>query len=241
MTPGLNFQLGLDTTLSAASAISLTLGKWAMIFVSYTYTYGGYGSSNFYIDGAYGNPGLGTHTAYGANGNTVFSASDYVQFGAGFVGQLRRLQVYSPAAFRLNPAPCDPTTCALDIGFSNPPTCLQPVCSSGYYYEFGYCKGICLSFFRSNIPIDCPTGCSACSDAATCTSCSSRYYLSGTSCPQCPIHCSSCTSSTSCQSCDSDYGMYGNLCMLCPSGTYLTSDQICKGNSSLQYFILKAL
>ena len=113
-----------------------------MIYVSYTYTYGGYGATNFYIDGSYVGPSLATHTAYGANGNMVFSASDYVQFGAGFLGQLRRLQVYSPAAFRLNPDSCNPSTCAIDLGFSTPPTCLKPVCSSGYFEEFGFCDSI---------------------------------------------------------------------------------------------------
>ena len=55
----------------------------------------------------------------------------------------------------------------------------------------------------------------------------------------CPTHCSSCTSSSVCTSCNSGYGIYGNLCMLCPSGTYLTTDQICKGKSI--YLFLKRL
>lgn len=148
MDSTLNLHIGLDTVQSIASTTPLTLGKWAAIFVSYSYTYGGYGVANFYIDGALVDPAIATNTAYGANGNTVFSTSDYVRIGAGFIGQLRRLQVYSPAAFRLNPNTCDSSTCGLDFGFSVPLTCLQAVCTTtGSYTSFGSCE----STFNGNL------------------------------------------------------------------------------------------
>ena len=36
---------------------------------------------------------------------------------------------------------CDPLTCSLEIGYSNPPTCLAAVCNAGYYPIFESCEG----------------------------------------------------------------------------------------------------
>ena len=158
-----------------------------MVYVSYTYTYGGFGVANAYIDGNLADIYLATTTAYGAHGNTAFSTSDYVLIGHGFPGQLRRFQVYSPAALRLNVEPCGPSTCSLEIGFSIPPTCLQPACSPGDYYDgFGYCEGYSHNCLSTYPLVDCPTGCSECTDDTTCTSCGSGYYLPGSLCVVCP-------------------------------------------------------
>ena len=95
-----------------------------------------------YINGKKGPDAL-TGSGYGSS---VFSSSDRVRFGEGFLGELRRIQVYSPAAWRLNPTPCDSTTCALDIGFSIPPTCLKAVCTTaGTYTSFGTCESILIN------------------------------------------------------------------------------------------------
>jgi len=68
-----------------------------MVTVSYSYTFGNYGVSALYLNSELGP--IKTGTAYGSS---IFSSSDRVRFGEGFVGQIRRIQVYSPAAFRVN-------------------------------------------------------------------------------------------------------------------------------------------
>jgi len=68
-----------------------------MVTVTYSFTYGGYGVSIIYINTQTGP--IITGTAYESS---IFSSSDRVRFGEGFIGQIRRIQVYSPAAFRVN-------------------------------------------------------------------------------------------------------------------------------------------
>jgi len=147
----------------------------------------------------------------------------------------------------------------MEIGFSNPPNCLKTTCTTdGFYSSLGTCErieyiSILLNFFQklvlqvvrlvrilqlvnhaaleiisiaqqlvlnvqkeNMLPhqqlarvkrfifitlnlLDCPPGCSSCIDAQTCTSCNSGLALSQ------------------------------NYCLPCPTGTYLTSDQLCKG------------
>jgi len=189
VTPNGQFKItqatAISTTITSPESTTLTLGAWAMVYVSYSFTSGGYGASNIYVDGKKSGDAI-TVKAYGSS---VFSSSDRVRFGEGFIGQIRRIQVYSPAAWRVNPKPCDSTTCALDIGFSIPPTCIQAVCiTTGTYTSFGSCESKTLiNYFESNFSKKgCPKGCSACTDATTCQSCHSDYYHDGTRCLKCP-------------------------------------------------------
>jgi len=84
------------------SAVSLTetmtLGQWNSIYLSYIFTAGGYGMALTYINGMM-TSGIGTITT--APSPSVFSTSDEIKIGGGFKGYLRRLQIYSPAAFGL--------------------------------------------------------------------------------------------------------------------------------------------
>jgi len=147
ITPNGQFIITQDGTTSTETT-TFTLGTWTMVYVSSSYSFGGYGASNIYIDGKLG-PHAVTIAGYGSS---VFSNSDRVRFGEGFSGQIRRIQVYSPAAFRLNPKPCDATTCALDIGFTIPATCMQAVCTSaGTYTSFGTCGSILINENFTNL------------------------------------------------------------------------------------------
>ena len=141
------FVVSQDSVTSSATT-AFVLGTWTMVFVSYSYSVGGYGASNIYLNGIRG-PSAITTAGYGSS---VFSTSDRVTFGEGFLGQIRRIQVYSPAAFRLNPTPCDSTTCSLDIGFTIPATCMQAVCTtSGTYTSFGSCESILINKNLTNL------------------------------------------------------------------------------------------
>jgi len=86
-------------SITESMAPGLTLNQWSTVFVSYSYTYGGFGISAIYIDGQFTNIPPRSSTGYLAS---AFSTSDVVKFGGGFIGKLRRFQVYSPAGFRPN-------------------------------------------------------------------------------------------------------------------------------------------
>ena len=76
---------------------TLALGQWIMVYVMYSLTSGGYGVSMLFVDGIYQ-----VFASYNdVAGAKVFSALDTVKFSGGFTGQLRRMQIYSPAAFSL--------------------------------------------------------------------------------------------------------------------------------------------
>ena len=86
---------------NAESSLTLNLGEWYWIYASYIYTVGGVGVSAVYINGG---QFLAPYTS-NAQGASKLSNTDLVRFGAGFSGKLRRMQVYSPAALKLNESP----------------------------------------------------------------------------------------------------------------------------------------
>ena len=75
-----------------------------MIYASYVYTHGGRGLSIVHINGM---PATGYADTGAAYGPTFFSNSDIIYIGPGFTGQLRRLQIFSPAAFELDQGSSD--------------------------------------------------------------------------------------------------------------------------------------
>jgi len=88
----------LKTKIKAGSAEMLqilSVGQWTTVYVVYTFTYGGHGFSKIYINGA---DALGIVAIIDAPRPSVFSNLDVVKIGRGFIGQLRRIQIYSPAA-----------------------------------------------------------------------------------------------------------------------------------------------
>lgn len=108
--------------------------------------------SFFYNDGVFPTLAKATVSVNGAEPDSdlnyfgwpsgVFSIDDPIFIGMGFIGQLKRIQIYSPAAYELNTKACDSTTCAFDIGFSQPPTCLKPICATpATYASFSSCEG----------------------------------------------------------------------------------------------------
>jgi len=76
----------------------ILVGQWTAIYVVYAFTSGGFGVSMVYIDGF-----LANSAALTTNGlsPSAFSTSDIVKIGQGFTGKLKRIQIYSPAAFGL--------------------------------------------------------------------------------------------------------------------------------------------
>ena len=77
---------------------TISLGQWNSIYVGFVFTAGGYGMSLIYINGLMANA-IGTIPA--APSPAAFSTNDEIKIGGGFKGYLRRLQIYSPAAFGL--------------------------------------------------------------------------------------------------------------------------------------------
>lgn len=129
---------------SAVGTTVLELGKWNQVYFSLLYTSGKFGEVLVQINGG---PVDSFHSGTVSMSRTWFSTSDLIAIGSGFIGQLRRFQVYSPAALELNSQPCDSTTCTATLGFSDPQTCLEAVCSNGYYTSFGSCEGILFRCF----------------------------------------------------------------------------------------------
>jgi len=84
----------IDSTTSALITPAIQQGKWTMIYASYAYTYGGLGVAVVYINGVLATGNAVTASAYGPS---VFTNADYIRIGKGFLGQLRRLQIFSPA------------------------------------------------------------------------------------------------------------------------------------------------
>ncbi len=95
----LKAQLGVSFV---EGSLTLNVGEWYWIYVSYTCAAGNIAASIVYVNGA--SIDLSIYVA-GALPSSKLSSSDVVQFGGGFTGKLRRAQVYSPAAFALNPGP----------------------------------------------------------------------------------------------------------------------------------------
>ena len=107
------------------------------------------------------------------------------------------------------------------------------------YCDYGYYKDTTNSnyFFCTS----CPFGCRACfkkNGSVSCTSCSSRYYLSGTSCRSCSLvtkNCDTCTDSTTCSSCNSGYYLNKGICKPCIAHCATCSDDETCDNCFLFY------
>ena len=84
---------------SGSMTSTLVIGQWVTVYVAYSITQGTYGVSQLFLNGGM-NDGFASMNTQ--PNSTALSASDTVKIGGGFTGQLRRLQVYSPAAFSLS-------------------------------------------------------------------------------------------------------------------------------------------
>ncbi len=96
VTSAMKLQSTLNTKTQILKTVSLTLGEWAMIYATFDYLYGGLGVSMVYVNGVGAGFNPSVASAYGASS---FSTSDTVKIG-GFLGQIQRVQVYSPAAYQ---------------------------------------------------------------------------------------------------------------------------------------------
>jgi len=135
--------LKLKTFIGPVSALlpqSLTLGKWASVYIIYSFTAGGYGFSKAYINGV--DAGGFADTTNGI-GHSTFSTNDIVRVG-GFIGHLRRLRIFSPAAIGMNKGSnlCNPDSCLAEIGFNEIPVCMSATCDDpkGFFPSFGTCE-----------------------------------------------------------------------------------------------------
>jgi len=212
LTPQMTLKNQIDNQ-SGTLNIGIKVGEWTTIYASYLYTDGGLAEADVYVNGAEAGS---TFTAT-THGPSLFRNTDVIRVGPGFTGHLRRVQIYSPAAFQIPKITCAPSSCDASLNNWVFQACLQETCNTpGYYTSFGTCE-------------KCLKGCAICSDPTNCESCIEGYYLDGTSCKKCSMkHCKACDDSQSCQTCNSGYGFYNSLCILCPVGTYLSSDGICK-------------
>ena len=76
---------------------ALNIDEWTTVYVAYSLTAQGYGVSTVFINGIY----RGFKSITTAPLASSFTNADIVKIGGGFTGQLRRMQIYSPAAFGL--------------------------------------------------------------------------------------------------------------------------------------------
>ena len=146
ITSNMKLKSAIDdsTGTSAEGTTVLQLGEWNQVYLSFLITSGWFTAALVQINGG---PVDSFPSMTNGLGPAAFSTNDIVYIGAGFVGQLRRFQVYSPAALELSSESCNPTTCAVNIGFSDPPTCIEAVCNNDYYTSFGTCESNLFNVF----------------------------------------------------------------------------------------------
>ncbi len=104
LTTGRNLKVKINDGIAQIPE-TIPLGQWTQIYVFYSFTKGGYGISMIYLNGIMTNSIATTSAA--PDPSSVFSLSDIIGFGGGFHGQLKRLQIYSPAAVGFNLAATD--------------------------------------------------------------------------------------------------------------------------------------
>jgi len=126
-------------TSGSEGVTALVQGQWSQVYMGCTYSAGGSAALTVHVDG------VGTDSAPGimrANAASIFSSADSIKIGGGFIGLLRRFQIYSPGAYQLGSDSCYPSTCYAHIGYSATPMCIIAVCSStsGTYPSFGTCE-----------------------------------------------------------------------------------------------------
>ena len=86
---------------SGPTTSPLNLGEWYQVYVSFLSLQKNQGYSKIIINGASG----GTIETWISNARDYSLCTDIsnLKFGNGFIGELKRIQVYSPAAFIENP------------------------------------------------------------------------------------------------------------------------------------------
>ena len=82
--------------LPGTKAPRLNLGEWNMVYVSFLSLHKGQGYSKIVINGASDSAAITRITT--ARDYSRCTAMSNIRFGNGFVGELKRIQVYSPAA-----------------------------------------------------------------------------------------------------------------------------------------------
>jgi len=211
-----------------AISSKLKVGEWTSIYASYIYTRGGLAKSVVHINGVKASEFV---VSMPAKGTAVFGSNDIISIGPGLIGELKRVQIFSPAVLELKQGTCAPSSCDVASDDTLFPTCLLQTCPIlGYYYSLGSCA-------------KCSTGCATCADSSTCLTCypgdglynhrcgacpAETYLSSNRICEPCPTHCKTCIDAQTCQSCKPGYGLFDDRSQVCPAGTYLSSSQVCK-------------
>jgi len=149
------YQVTLDTS-QVISTTNIVVGKWEAIQLFYTWTTGKAIVIYIFRDGAM----IGSLYNVYTPGFPTFTNTDTLRIGSGFIGQLRRIQIYSPASISPNIPRIlknhllssnhsieDPTKCTVTFGYSNPPICFNSVCGPGFYSSFSSCESICFHHF----------------------------------------------------------------------------------------------
>jgi len=116
-----------------------------MIYIAFIETHEEFGTAIVTINGAEAD-GI-TETTYGI-GHKHFSDQDKISIGPGFIGKLRRVQIFSPATAFLQQGDCVPSSCAINPNFEINPGCLARSCNTpGSFTSFGDCERIILILF----------------------------------------------------------------------------------------------
>ena len=88
----------IDDEVGALS-IGIQVGEWTQIYASYTYTERGLGETLVFVNGVLAAGSPFTQTAHGPG---VFGADDTISIGSGFIGKIRRVQIFSPAVLQID-------------------------------------------------------------------------------------------------------------------------------------------
>ena len=96
--PDMYLWTGVDQVGVKITSPQIPLKKWTMIYASYIYPSGGLGISKVYINGV---EGADQAKITSLAGPTAFSMADKIGIGPGFTGQIRRVQLYSPAPLEI--------------------------------------------------------------------------------------------------------------------------------------------
>ena len=140
---------------------------------------------------------------------------------------------------------CDPScsTCVASHNASQCTSCtaVNATLVDGPIPGVGTCVCPDGTFFDPTVSncVPCPLGCSTCTNATTCTSCSTGYYPDPTSglCPNCMLvmsNCTACTNATFCTDCLPGNQAINGICVPttlpqpCPAGQFLGPNGVCE-------------
>jgi len=139
------------TFASFGSNSGIQIGQWAAIQIFYRWNYKDSGSAQVFRNNV---QMFNAFAVIAAGFSSSFADTNFMRIGGGFIGQIRRIQIYSPVGSSPNQyctqkkrksshillVGLDSAQCASSFGYANPPICSQAICGAGFYSSFGSCE-----------------------------------------------------------------------------------------------------